>query len=257
MKKNITLVTLGALSVMGLAQVSVFADTTPVSYNSNANITFTENTDPNPINPVDPTDPSKPVDPTDPHQPGTAGPLSIDFASSLNFGSQKITTDDETYNASPLTYTTKDSSKTYGPNYVQVTDNTGSNNGWSLSVTEEKQLATSKGAELKGAAISFSNGEAITANGSDAKAPLAESGYTLVPGAASKVTTAQSNTGQGTWVTRYGKTAGADLDAITTSDSGTSIKLSVPGVSTKSAEAYTSTLKWELSQTPAANGNIN
>lgn len=255
MKKNITLVTLGALSVMGLAQASVFADTTPVSYNSNANITFTENTDS--TSPIDPTDPSKPIDPTDPHQPGTAGPLSIDFASSLNFGSQKITTSDETYNAAPLSYTAQDGSKNYGPNYVQVTDNTGSNKGWSLSVTQEKQLTDSKGSELKGAAISFSNGEAITATGADAKAPSAESAFTLVPGAAAKVTTAQADTGQGTWVTRYGKTAGTDLSTITSSDSGTSIKLSVPGVSTKSADAYTSTLKWDLSQTPTANGSIN
>lgn len=61
-------------------------------YTSNGAIIF--ETDNDLTKPVDPTDPEKPVDPVDPTDPmgpnpGTAGPLSIDFASSFQFGNQK------------------------------------------------------------------------------------------------------------------------------------------------------------------------
>ncbi|MEB5953235.1 WxL domain-containing protein, partial [Enterococcus innesii] len=69
---------------------------------SNGAITF--EADPNPTNPVDPTDPEKPVDPVDPTDPdgpnpGTNGPLSIDYASSLDFGVNKISNKNEVYYA--------------------------------------------------------------------------------------------------------------------------------------------------------------
>ena len=90
--------TLAFLSVLGLSLVApVLAQAADsAEYNSNGQITFEPNTDPtNPISPTDPDpeNPIKPVDPTDPDgpNPGTNGPLSIDFASSLYFGTQKIT----------------------------------------------------------------------------------------------------------------------------------------------------------------------
>ena len=101
-------------------------------YDTNGVITFTPNngtTDP--VDPVDPTNPVKPVDPTDPSgpKPGTAGPLSIDYASSLDFGSQKITSKDEIYKAKAQKYLDKDNVEKTGPNFVQVTDNRGTEKG--------------------------------------------------------------------------------------------------------------------------------
>ncbi|MCV5434162.1 WxL domain-containing protein, partial [Escherichia coli] len=77
----------------------------PVSaaeYETNGVVEFTPNTDiTKPVNPDNP-DPNKPVVPVDPTKidpetnpdgtpnPGTAGPLSIDYASSLDFGKNKI-----------------------------------------------------------------------------------------------------------------------------------------------------------------------
>lgn len=53
--------------------------------------------------------------------PGTAGPLSIDFASSFQFGNQKITSETMDYYAKLQEFT----SSLAGPNYVQVTDKRG------------------------------------------------------------------------------------------------------------------------------------
>ncbi|BDQ52204.1 hypothetical protein EfsSVR2281_40150 [Enterococcus faecalis] len=84
--------TLGALALVPMSALAVDGG----EYQTNGAIQFAPNT--NPTNPVDPTnpDPDKPitpVDPTDPTgpKPGTAGPLSIDYASSLSFGEQTIT----------------------------------------------------------------------------------------------------------------------------------------------------------------------
>ena len=42
-----------------------------------------------------------------------------------------------------------------GPNYVQVTDNRGTEAGWSLKVKQEGQFKSTSGKELTGAAITF------------------------------------------------------------------------------------------------------
>ncbi len=62
------------------------------SYTSNGIVEFTPSEEPtNLVDPTDPTNPVDPIDPTDPEgpNPGTNGPLSIDYASSLDFGVQK------------------------------------------------------------------------------------------------------------------------------------------------------------------------
>lgn len=70
-------------------------------YTSNGVINYVPNTETtDPVDPLDPEQPVTPVDPTNPDgkpNPGTNGPLSIDFASSLVFGEQKITSKTQTY----------------------------------------------------------------------------------------------------------------------------------------------------------------
>ena len=96
------------------------------TYDSNAVVNFVPNQDVtppvDPINP-DPENPVTPIDPTNPNgpNPGTAGPLSIDYASSLHFGENKISTKNEVYYAKAQAFT----GGSEGPNYVQVTDNRG------------------------------------------------------------------------------------------------------------------------------------
>ena len=102
MKKLVT-----AVAFVGLGlTIPITAQAEEVAaYHSNGQIVFEPNTEPtDPISPTDPDpeNPIKPVDPTTPDgkpEPGTNGPLSIDFASSLYFGTQKITSKTEIYHA--------------------------------------------------------------------------------------------------------------------------------------------------------------
>lgn len=213
------------------------------NYDSNGVITFTPNTDPTkPVDPVDPTDPVTPVDPTDPSgpNPGTAGPLSIDYASSLDFGTQKITSKDEVYKAKAQKYIDKDSVEKTGPNFVQVTDNRGSETGWTLQMKQNSQFETADADELTGAEITFKNGNIVTA--SDSAKPTGQATIVADPaGNLKNVMSAKDGQGAGTYLLDWG------IDAATGADS---IELSVPGSTTKYAKKYSTTFTWVLSDTP-------
>lgn len=242
------------LSVASLSSEGVSAATNSV--NTTGDVTFKEDT--TPVGPVDPTDPNKPTDPINPVTP-TNGPLSIDYASSFNFGEQKISTKDETYYASfdkVKEHTANTSLTRTRPNWVQVTDKRGTNAGWKLQVQQGAQFSTKVSSstnggslkELKGAQIKIKNGTVATTTDNKATAPTASTEITLIPGtltqagAAQDVMTAQSNQGMGTWVDAFGSSTTGDK----------SISLSIPGVSEKVKDAkYTTQLTWLLNDTPA------
>ncbi|MGL9730640.1 WxL domain-containing protein [Enterococcus sp. DIV0756] len=213
------------------------------NYDSNGVITFTPNTDiTNPVDPVDPTNPVTPVDPTDPTgpKPGTAGPLSIDYASSLDFGTQKITSKDEIYKAKAQKYLDKDNNEKTGPNFVQVTDNRGTEAGWTLQMKQNSQFKTTDAEELTGAVITFKNGNVVTA--SDSAKPTGQATIVADPsGALKNVMEAKDGQGAGTYLLDWG------TDAATAAES---IELSVPGSTTKYAKKYSTTFTWVLSDTP-------
>ena len=192
------------------------------NYDSNGVITFTPNTDPSGPN------------------PGTAGPLSIDYASSLDFGTQKITSKDEVYKAKAQKYIDKDSVEKTGPNFVQVTDNRGSETGWTLQMKQNSQFATADADELTGAEITFKNGNIVTA--SDSAKPTGQATIVADPaGNLKNVMSAKDGQGAGTYLLDWG------TDAATGADS---IELSVPGSTTKYAKKYSTTFTWVLSDTP-------
>lgn len=234
------------LSVASLSSEGVSAATNSV--NTTGDVTFKEDT--TPVGPVDPTNPDKPVDPTNPVTP-TNGPLSIDYASSFNFGEQKISAKDETYYASFDTVKNTGGGVVNKPNWVQVTDKRGTNAGWKLQVQQGAQFSTTQNGtskELKGAQIKIKNGTVATTTDNKATAPTASTEVTLIPGtssqagAAQDVMTAQSNQGMGTWVDAFGSSTTGDK----------SISLSIPGVSEKVKDAkYTTQLTWLLNDTPA------
>lgn len=234
------------LSVASLSSEGVSAATNSV--NTTGDVTFKEDT--TPVGPVDPTNPDKPVDPTNPVTP-TNGPLSIDYASSFNFGEQKISAKDETYYASFDTVKNTGGGVVNKPNWVQVTDKRGTNAGWKLQVQQGAQFSTTQNGtskELKGAQIKIKNGTVATTTDNKATAPTASTEVPLIPGtssqagAAQDVMTAQSNQGMGTWVDAFGSSTTGDK----------SISLSIPGVSEKVKDAkYTTQLTWLLNDTPA------
>lgn len=205
-------------------------------YKSKAIIEFQTTTDP--IPPVDPEKPGEIVDPEEPGggkpDPGTNGPLSIDYASSLTFGKQDITSIDKTYTASAQTFTDRDP----GPNYVQVTDNRGTEGGWLLQVTQDSQFKTANDKELDGAEITFNNAWVNTESASEK--PSKKDKYTLTPGTAENMMSAKEGQGAGTFVLVFGnKNTAAD-----------SIELKVPGKTTKLAEQYSTSFTWTLTDVP-------
>lgn len=268
--------TLAIAAVLGAAVVTVNA--TPAkaaetqSLNSNAVVNFIENTVPtNPVDPENP-DPGKPVDPTDPTDPegpnpGTQGPLSIDFASSLQFGTSKITTTDEVYSAYAQEVDI-DGTAAFRPQYVQVTDNRGTDAGWNLTVNQEKQLTSAAGKELEGAVITLGDANVKTVVGSTIKAPsTAPKSVELVPGQDVPVMSAAQGEGAGLWVDHFGNSASTIVDGtdLKPGEEGndptefavkrnTAVTLAIPGKANKSAAEYRSVLKWTLSEV-ADNGS--
>ncbi|KOS63086.1 WxL domain-containing protein [Lysinibacillus agricola] len=226
----------------------------PKFYDSNAVIKFKANEDgtTDPEKPVDPTDPGKEVDPVDPTKPGekpdpgTKGPLSIDFASSLIFGEQDITSVEKTYTVKPQKFNNRNPED--GPNYVQVTDNRGTHKGWTLTLTQMGQFKTEAGQELKGAAISFDNGHVVTTVEEGALHPIGPEKFTLQiaedgTGVAQNIMVAGDGKGAGTYLHVYGDNSKA----------AESITLTVPGKTTKYAANYSTKLKWTLSDVPVGN----
>ncbi|EUJ33414.1 cell surface protein with WxL domain [Listeria floridensis FSL S10-1187] len=237
-----------AAAVMGVVASGGAYSAKAVDYKSNLLVEFTPNDE---ITlPVDPTNPSVsfdpregPTDPTDPSGPqkGTAGPLSIDYASSLSFGTQKISPVDQVYQAEAQKF---GGSRGDGPNYIQVTDNRGTEAGWSLKVKQQGQFTSETDKkELVGAELVFSNGTINTASTSP-KPSTVQSTFSLTPdgtGVAEKIMAASAGEGSGTYVLAFGDDASA----------AKSISLKVPGKSTKYADKYSTTLLWTLEDTPA------
>lgn len=240
MKKLIMGTTGILLSSMVLGTTTVLAVDEQAEYETKGAITFEADT--NPTDPVDPTDPTKPVEPIDPTdptgpKPGTNGPLSIDFASSFQFGPQKITTITKDYYAKLQTF--KDG--TNGPNYVQVTDKRGTQEGWTLAVTQNGQFKTAANEELEGATLQLANGTTASIM-DDSYKPTVVAQNQLTPSVESNLMTATKGKGMGTWLYKFG----AD-----TTEGAQSIRLSVPGKAVKLAKEYTTTITWNLKSAPA------
>lgn len=197
------------------------------------------------VDPVDPLNPEIEVDPENkPELPENQGLLSIDFISSFNFGSQVISTQDQTHYAQPQRLlnedgTVKDSEER--PNYVQISDRRpeSERNGWQLAVTQKEQFKGKENQELKGASLSLSNQQVVTAQGGTAPG-LQSVPCVLIPGNRRTLLKAQGNEGTGTWIYRFGN---ADTQ-------GESVALNVPKGATPEATTYSTTLIWELSAVP-------
>lgn len=275
MKNTAKFTLMSALVLGGLGVVStiVHAAETPAVRNTDAQVKFIPSDDPtNPVDPTDPTNPVDPVDPTDPANPvdpGTKGPLSLDYASSFDFGVQKITSTDQTYQVKAQMVKAKDGSMKAVPNYAQVTDNRGTLKGWSLSVKQNGQFTseTSK-KSLTGATINIANASISTA--SESSASFVKSSLTLdTAGAAQVVMGAKDGEGAGTFVYQMGKAtnlkenanalaAGGSKDAAGKDMSdkrveSSDVTLKVPGGTQKMSEKYATKLTWTLTDAPANN----
>ena len=243
MKKFVLLATAATLGTLTAGTVQVLAAQTDGGvYHSEGLIEFTPTQKvTKPADPLDPNEKITPVNSSDPTKPvtdGTQGPLSIDFASSFNFGKQVITAETKTYDAAAQKYTDAAGKEKLGPNYVQVSDNRGTETGWQLVVKQDAQFTSASGKELTGAEVRLDNGHIVTA--STATQPTGTTSMALTPGADHIVMNAKRGSGAGTYL----------LDWGTADDAARSIHLTVPGATTKYAEKYTTAFTWTLTDTP-------
>lgn len=240
MKKN-------SLLIAGILSATILVQTVPVyaedgaSTTSKADIEYIKNTGGGEV--VDPTDPTSPLtpDPTDPPNEGTDGPLSIDYVSNIHFSKREISGNDAIYFANLETMMNQDGETVERPNFIQVTDNRGSNVGWHLVVKQERQLSFGS-SQLDGAQLTLENG---LMNGKTAgiTAPTVNRSVVINPGTSTTdVVDAKVDQGMGTWVTLFGQD---------NEEAAKSISLSVPGKTKKVEGIYTSELTWILTDTPA------
>ena len=236
-------------------------------YDSKGSVEFTPSTETTaPVDPLNP-DPDNPILPSNPDgstpDSGTAGPLSLDFASSLDFGIQQITSSTVNYNASAQKYTDKDgNNEKSGPDFIQLTDNRGTFAGWTLSVKQDGQFKTAGGTELDGAAVTFGSAKHVAANGTADGVSTTES-FTLDPTAGAipvmsgESATSGTNGTSGTHLLRFGdasalSTADVNGDGSSRGTTDTAIKLNVPGKSAKLATKYATSFNWILADAPSA-----
>jgi hypothetical protein len=266
LKSTATLATL--MAIAPIAATSVFA--ADANYDTSGNVEFT--TGDTGTTPVDPGNPGVTVDPENPNPTDPVAPpvvvtngLSLDFASSLSFGQQKISSVNETYYAHGQKIL--DSTGAVSgivPDYAQVTDVRGTFAGWTLSVATDGQFREDStdvnttpeagapiGTYLSGAQLKFSkgvsNGTVTGANPSNVNAStfaLSTSDQVIM--------SAKANEGMGTWT--YGLGSATDYDASATDQNAVATKspitLTVPGSTAKKAAVYTTNLIWKLSDTP-------
>ncbi|HEY4599726.1 MAG TPA: WxL domain-containing protein [Cerasibacillus sp.] len=196
---------------------------------SKATITFEEDTDiPDILDPDNPDEPYIP-DPDDDGATGHAGPLSLDYVSSIAFGNHKLSLKEEEYQSTTITP------------FIQVTDKRGNATGWQVEVKATPFFDDRTTTALKGAMLHFTGGECLSSTDNQYIAPIPETFDLATDGlTASKVVSASENEGRGSWVTKW-CAKGEPLNHKVT--------LTIPGGVAKEG-VYKSTLTWTLSDAP-------
>lgn len=245
MKKTVLLMTTTA-SVALLFAAPIFSQAADTK--SESTITFEEDGGTG-VGPIDPTDPTNPVDP-DPSDPNpvvpTTGPLRIDYISNIHFGKQKLTGTDKTYFAAYDKVVEKGnaSNEITVPSYVQVSDDRGTNTGWTLTVSNTQ--FNNGTADLDGTVLRLEQPSINSTNLGKADPSVVTPQIVLDGnGVASNVLVAAANEGIGTWTDMFG------LAPTNGETENKAVSLEVPGVSQKVKDTkYTSELTWTLTATP-------
>lgn len=237
--KKLTFLTIAALVSLGAATPAFAA---PVPKNSDADITLTEDNHPD-------------------------GPLRIEKTTKIDFGIDSISGSDKSYYAHYLGDAEKNADDKYRPNYMQIIDNRGTNQGWSLQVSND----AFKGKNDKGEDVTLDNAQLVMTStlaqknnvDKDTQAvlpneelPVDPAGWTFYPnvklnGNASTIATAKVGNGMGVNNVYFGDVADAPSTNDNLASKNKSIELQIPGVSAKSKTKYTSTLTWTLTDDPA------
>lgn len=232
--KKVTLLTalsLALLANLGLATLAQ-AEEANTAKTENNHVIFEVNTDKKPIiDPVDPSNPNppSPIDPTDKDNNGTGntGALTIDYAPNIDFGTKKLASGDQKYTA-----------KNENP-FVQVTDLRGTGAGWKLTANISKFANADGSKELKGAVLSFKNGEVKTRPNNVSGAPVA-SDVSFDTQETYSILIAEKDNGKGSWVDVFSGEK----------DDNSNVELLVLEGSADVGVNYTATINWSLVDTP-------
>ncbi len=235
---------------------------------SNGKITFKKNDEL-----IQPTPPVDPEHPEEVVEPGgeiikTDGPLRLDLIPKLVFGAQAISQEDRTYIANAQLFYGKTSAR---GNYIQVTDQRGSLNGWQLLVRQETQFRNeqAKNKELKGAVLSLDNQWANSVSEWNSRPTIVKDAIKLDEiGTSYPIAIAEPGQGGGTWTIEFGSSGEIEgipntLEPMMNRD-GTpvtdltvdgkpmyknhAITLFVPGKTLKDPVKYTTVLTWTIAE---------
>lgn len=217
---------------------------------------------------VDPTDPDNPnvIDPGDEGSSGNGKrSFNINWVSNFKFDDMTITGREITQYASSTTLNFKQpegegsesiESKENLPNFIQVTDNRGTNTGWKViaSASEFKQAGAGNNV-LTGAQLLLTNPQIFNHGSSPELSPTAHtSGIDLLDNddQGVEIIKAKGQNGQGTWSMAWSpKAAGENYDFSYNDEEDKGVQLIVPmSAKPKIGEAYISTITWVLSDTP-------
>lgn len=160
--------------------------------------------------------------------------LSFNHISDFNFGTMNISGNDKSYFAKLAESQNEDGSSSEIPNYISFNDNRKGSSNWSLNVKQESQLKTSDNIELEGSKLTLLN-IVQTSTISSHSNP----NQSLTVGEEIKIAENKKDV-NGTWNIIFG-----DVN-----NSAFSIRLDVPGNSKKLKETYTTTLTWNLVDSP-------
>lgn len=267
--KKIHLVTVAALASLVVGGTAFAAPVTPdTKSEADINLVETEDNDNTLLEPENPDreDEIFPEDPTEDKREENKGPLTIDYVSNFRFGQQKISGNNNKYFANPVTiYETEadrvaETNPVIVPNYIQVSDNRGTNVGWTLKVQQTKAFTVNgqdvaandnTGLALNGAKLSIKNLNAFKRDSNQGILPnvFATGKQVTVANGESAVlfASAQKDQGTGSMAILAGNVKGTDT-------ASQSVELAVPGHIKKQKEkTYKAELTWILETEPSVN----
>lgn len=157
------------------------------------------------------------------------GPLTLDYVSNFYFGSQVLSSKNESYDATDQRTP-----------FAQVTDVRGTGAGWRLIATLNGFTQDGE-ASLPGSIINLYNSSLITTGDNTNDKPTTSPEIVLSQNAVD-ITTATDGQGKGTWLTTWD-------DEDTTTANNQNVVLNVPAASATAGE-HTGTITWTLYNTP-------
>lgn len=197
--------------------------------------------------PLDPLFPDQSIDPENkPNLPVDQGLFSIDFASQIRFGKNRLSLTESFYEAAPQRILNEDGSineQEVRPNYVQISDRRSNNDrtNWQLSVRQSEGFFTDSGEELLGAQVRFENQKLTSAKGNVSEELQPDHTTTLIPGERQVLFEIPEDEDSDTWFYLLGDENTA----------GNSVILDIPMGSNPQAENYTTRFTWEISTVPS------